>query len=376
MSTCLFARRQIVFLGLIAAPICQISFAPMTTLATGFGPSAVKSADLNKDGYPDLVVTTFDGNTTNVFLGNGDGTFRSRIDLSNGGSALTYMLALADVNNDNNLDIIASNAGQSSMGVFLGGGNGAFKDQINSATGTGSAPAGIAVGDFNSDGKADLAVADNENSKLLILNGYGNGSFTIGGTYSTGNNTAPFIVVGSDFNKDNNLDVAVSSGRGRLVSIFLGNGKGNFTQQLNYTFAGRPAAIVATDMNNDGNLDIVSADYRTNGSTVILGNGDGTFSQQNSFSMSNGSLPNAIDAGDFNRDKAQDVVVVNTGGDNVVILLGTGNGKLLTVQTLSTGTGSSPVEVAVGDFNRDNRLDVAVVNYNNNTVGLFISTCS
>lgn len=120
----------------------------------------------------------------------------------------------------------------------------------------------------------------------------------------------------------------------------------------------------------------MTANYDGNSATLLVGNGDGSFRQRNSFSIGSGSLPYAIAAGDFNRDNIQDLIIANSGTNNVSILLGYGNGKFRNQQTYSTGNGSSPVDVAVGDLNGDNRLDFVSVNHDHNTIGVFLSTCS
>jgi hypothetical protein len=180
----------------------------------------------------------------------------------------------------------------------------------------------------------------------------------------------------NDFNRDNRLDIAVGNGDANYIGIFLGDGTGNFSPQTTYYIESGPYALVAADFNRDGIIDIVTANYDTNNISVLFGNGDGTFIQQNTFSTGNGSLPYAIVNGDFNGDNIQDLIVPNSGTDNVGILLGYGNGNFRNQKTYSTGNGSGPVDVTVGDLNGDNRLDFISANNNSDTVGIFLNTCS
>jgi hypothetical protein len=229
---------------------------------------------------------------------------------------------------------------------------------------------------LNNDTILDLVVTDHVNAFLLVFLGTGNGTFTKTLTLSTGNYSGPYLVVIDDFNQDNRLDIAVGNGDGKYVGIFLGNSAGNFLGQTKYYIESGPYALIAVDFNRDGVLDIVTANYEGNSTSVLFGNGDGTFRQQNTYSTGGGSLPYAIASGDFNRDNIQDLIVPNSGTDNVGILLGYGNGKVRNQKTYSTGSGSGPVDITIGDLNGDNRLDFISANYNDNTVGIFLSTSS
>jgi hypothetical protein len=108
---------------------------------------------------------------------------------------------------------------------------------------------------------------------------------------------------------------------------------------------------------------------------VSLGNGNGTFLVQPTFSTGAGSAPYKVAVGDFNNDTRLDIAVANVGINNVVIFLGNGNGTFAGQMILSTGAGSYPISVAVGDFNQDTLLDIAVANYGNSSIGIFLNTC-
>jgi hypothetical protein len=350
----------------------------MISKVTGTGPAAVKVADFNNDSFLDLAVANYNEGTTSILFGNGNGSFEQHVDLSNGANAGTIGIAIGDINKDNRLDIVVANRNASNVGVFLGQGNGSFSQQIKFSTGVDSAPVALALDDLNNDTILDLAVTDHENDILLVFLGIGNGTFTKILTLSTGNYSGPYLVVIDDFNKDNRPDIAVGNGDvgGNYVGIFLGNRTEGFSGQTKYYIKSGPYALVADDFNRDRILDIATANYYGNDTSILLGNGDGTFRQGYSFSTGSGSLPYAIVSGDFNRDNILDLIVPNSGTDNVGILLGYGNGKFRNQQTYSTGNGSSPVDVAIGDLNGDNRLDFISANYNSNTIGIFLSTCS
>jgi hypothetical protein len=348
----------------------------MISIATGAAPMAVKLADFNNDSFLDLAVANYNESTTTILLGNGDGSFGYRVNLSNGANAGTNGIAIGDVNNDHRLDIVVVNRKASNVGVFLGQGNGSFSQQTIYPTGTNSTPAGLALGDLNNDNILDLVVSNHEHDTLFVFLGSGNGTFVMTLTLATGNYSGPYLVVLNDFNRDNRLDIAVGNGDANYIGIFLGDGTGNFSPQTIYYIAPGSYALVAADFNRDGILDIATANYYTNNTSILLGKGDGTFTQPNNFSTGSGSLPYAVVNGDFNRDNIQDLIVPNSGTDNVGILLGYGNGKFRNQMTYSTGNGSGPVDVTVGDLNGDNRLDFISANNNQGTVGIFLNTCS
>jgi hypothetical protein len=347
----------------------------MVSQATGVGPMAVKAADFNNDSFLDLAVVNYNESTTTILLGYGNGSFEQHVNLSNGVDAGTTGIVIRDINKDNRLDIVVTNRKISNVVVFLGQGNGNFSTQIILSTGTGSTPAGLALDDLNNDTFLDLVVTDHENGVLDVFLGIGDGTFTKIDTLSTGNNSGPYLIVINDFNNDNRLDIAVGNGDGNYVGIFLGNGSGSFSEQTKYYIASGPYALVADDFNRDGVLDIVTANYDGGSISILFGNGDGTFRRQYTFSTGGGSFPYAIASDDFNRDNILDLIVPNSGTDNVGILLGYGNGRFSYQTTYSTGSGSRPVEVTVGDFNGDNRLDFISANYNHGTIGIFLSTC-
>jgi hypothetical protein len=134
----------------------------------GSNPVFVRVADFNGDGYPDLAVTNISSGTVSVLLGNGDGTFQAQATYDVGTEP--YWVAVGDFNGDGKPDLAVANYGDGDVSVLLGNGDGTFQAQAPpSPFGSGASPDSIAVGDFNGDGKPDLAVANEGNSDVSIL---------------------------------------------------------------------------------------------------------------------------------------------------------------------------------------------------------------
>jgi len=125
------------------------------------------------------------------------------------------------------------------------------------------------------------------------------------------------------------------------------------------------------DFNNDKRLDIVVTNYGTNNVMILLGSGYGTISSKMTYSTGSNSQPCWVAIGDLNNDNRLDIVVANSGNDNVGILFGYGDGTFSSQITYSTGVRSQPSSVIIGHFNNDTRLDIAVANYGSNAVGVF-----
>src|SRR5688572_4903212 len=274
-----------------------------------------------------------------------------------------------DLNGDGILDL--TGPGAVGAAVMLGNANGTFQARVDFPAGGQSQD--LAAGDFNSDGKQDLAVTINSPEiSLSLLTGNGDGTFNAPVNFP---NTTGFdapVVVASDVNNDTRLDLLIAHTLACFtapcvssddLTIMLGNGNGTFqSSQMNVGIG--MAEIAVGDFNRDGNKDLAMA-----GSSARLyllrGNGDGTFTQQPTLQLITentfGRDGTDIDIGDFNRDGIEDLAVaVSFNGSNTVILIGNGDGTFRAPHIITEPEVRIPHYQAVADYNGDGSQDLAL----------------
>ncbi len=261
-----------------------LSFVNSANPAVGNDPNAVATGDFNGDGIPDLAVANYgDGknpSTVTVLLGHGDGTFTATAVSPAVGIDPTY-IAVGDFNGDGKADLVVSNSGVEVAGVWpngtvtvlLGNGDGTFTPAASPTTG--KQAQSIAVGDFNGDGKLDMAIVNGQSDTLTILLGNGDGTFTAAASPAAGN--GPYGIATGDFNGDGKLDLATPDFGSNSVTVLLGNGDGTFTAAPSPATGTQPNRVVIADFNGDGKADMAVTNGGSNTVTILLGNGDGTF---------------------------------------------------------------------------------------------------
>ena len=237
----------------------------------------VATGDFNLDGKPDLVVATgVHGSTVIVLPGNGTGGFSAGTPFAAGSAP--FAVAVGDFNGDGKPDLaVANDTASGTVTVLLGDGTGNFTPAFGSPFAVGGRPQSVAVGDFNGDGKPDLAVANFVTGTVTVLLGNGFGGFAPapGSPINVGE---PNSVVVGDFNGDGKPDLAVSSLSG-FVAVLLGNGMGGFAPAVSSPLAagGSPKVVVTADFNGDGKLDIAVTNNDDGTVNVWLGDGSGSF---------------------------------------------------------------------------------------------------
>jgi hypothetical protein len=323
------------------------TFQPAQNFATGPDQVALAVGDFNGDGKLDLVTTTH--NAISVLLGNGDGTFQAPRSLvlqeqwPPGYTGPAYLpqapssIAVGDLNGDGKLDLVVR--GQTTftvpssyspyetyyydsyVNVLLGNGDGSFTPKSAYHLDNASLPA-LALGDFNGDGKLDVATPVNTSEVAVTL---GTGAGTLGSPSSFAVGNSPSSVAAGDVNGDGKLDLVTANSGQTDVSVLLGNGDGTFQAASNFLAGSHPNSLAMADFNRDGKIDLVTANG--GGVSVLLGNG--TFQAPRTFAA--GAAPSSVAVGDFNGDGFPDLVVVNSGSNTVSVLLNTGDWRTLGV---------------------------------------------
>jgi hypothetical protein len=292
--------------------------------AVDYGGLGCAFGDFNGDGNADLVISvvTSEGQYLEVksLLGDGQGNFTLQSTWKElpGASILTA----GDFNGDGKLDL-AANGGR--LYIYLGNGDGTFSLKSKASTAEG---VGMVLGDFNGDGKLDLAVLqaplpNNNNNGLAIyvLLGNGDGTFKFPRKVYSDPTTGlcSTLVMGfkvGDFKGDGNLDLAFCDNSGEVVILF-GKGDGTFPTSATLANGNQIYSFAIGDVNSDGIPDVVASDYQ--GAVVYLGNGLGTFQPsqliKTPFTV-NGEQ--GLQVGDFNADGLLDFIFLNSGGMDVV----------------------------------------------------------
>jgi hypothetical protein len=277
-----------------------------------------------------------------------------------------------------------SKIGANAPGLRTPSANGIFSNPETYSSG-GLYALSVAVGDFNGDGKPDLAVVNQcplnncDAGDVSVLLGNGDGTFQAAQNYSTGGYEA-FAVAVADVNNDGKADLIVANGcrsanqcKNGVVGVLLGNGDGTFQSAQSFSSGGLVASSVAiADLNKDGRADLVVTNQCLDGTcasgsvSVLMGNGNGTFQKAQPY-PSGGITAVSVAIGNFNGDKKLDLVVANqcqSSGNcngNVGVLLGNGNGTFQPAQSYASG-GYTAVSVITGDFDGDGETDLAVAN--------------
>jgi hypothetical protein len=189
-------------------------------------------------------------------------------------------------------------------------------------------------------------------------------------------------VIAADFNGDKRPDLVTDSWGNNRLEILFANRNSGFDTEGKYINVGKhPYQRLRTaDIDKNGTMDIVTTNLDGNNATILLGDGKGNFHEAQGSPFACGDAPFGVAIGDLNHDGLPDLAIINsptitasnTGVDGLTILLGNGKGRFKMMNGSPFKTGKSPSRVAIGDINGDGYADIAVANYKDNTINVFL----
>jgi hypothetical protein len=327
--------------------------------ATDLTPNDITTAEFTTSGHLDLATAT-GNNSVSILLGNGTGTFPTHVQYAVPGNPVS--IAHGDFNGDGKQDLATADQYASEVSVLLGNGDGTF--QAHQEYATGNEPLALAVADVNGDGNLDIITVNYNANTISVLLGNGDGTFKTHVDYATGK--GPMGLAIGDFNGDGKLDVVVANNTDSTVSILLGNGDGTFQTAVPFATAIGPTCVAVGHFVTGKNILDLAVGTSSKLASVLLGAGNGTFQNHVDYAVGAGSV--AIAVADLNASPDLSLVVANENDNTVSTLVGSGTGTFKAESVFPTNT--APVGLAIGDFNQDGKLDVAVPSNTGNTVSL------
>ena len=300
-------------------------------------------------------------------------------------------LAVADVNHDGALDIIAANPESGTITVLLGDGKGHFQKASGSPFPAGHLPSDIGVGDFNGDGHPDLLIANHQTPYVTLLLGDGRGGFQPAPHSPFTTNAKPHphgVAVGHFCGNDKPLDAVIDSWGSSEVELLIGDGTGNLRNGPKFPAGpGSDMPLRSADFNRDGLPDIVMPDtaigqWNSNIASILLGDGRCGFNPAPGSPVQAGAVPWSVAVGDINNDGIADLVLIPYGPKvhdrrkiAVTVLLGDGRGGFHPVSgsPFALPGCANPRRVAAGSIYGNRSHDFAVTCTNSTTVLLFSS---
>jgi len=348
---------------MLGAP--NAAFASPVTYASGTSPFALIAADLRGNRQIDLVTVNMPNGidqpgTVSVLLGNGDGTFQAHADYSVGDFPVG--IVAGDFNDDGKTDLAIANKFDNTISVLYGNGDGTFQTQALVDIGT--EPTSIGTGDFNQDRKIDLIASCVGSGVVTVLLNAGGGSFT-----RVDSSTGLFgpdksLIVTGNFTSPGTVDAVISSQIQSQIYLLKGLGNGSLgpPTAVQKSSAGEVYSLAAADINRDGKPDLAYGSVASTQFSVLLGDGSGKFSAPIASPI---FATESILLADINGDGFLDLAAPNENLASVAVVLGNGKGQFGLAKTTNlSGTPYGPNSTVVGDFNGDGKLDLAIAETN------------
>jgi hypothetical protein len=351
--------------GTIPVPSASgFDFGSPVTYSTWQQPFSAALVDMNGDSILDLAVAESAADTISVRRGNGDGTFQSPAVYPVGLGPLA--IATADFDGDGRQDVATANNRGNSVSLLKGAGDGTLLPRVDFVAG--NKPFHIVSADLNGDSRPDLAVTNNWGDSVSVLLNNGSGGFLPKVDYATADEPRGLAI--ADLNGDMHPDLAVAAATAGRVCVLVNNGDGTFRPRVDYVAGSGTRSVDTGDYNRDGYVDVAVSVY-LGGVKVLLNNGDGTFGSATRYYAASGSrVTEWIEAADLNGDSYADLLTAASSSSNLEVLRNKGDGVFESAGLLNTGRSSTSVHAA--DLNGDGKLDLVTVNFNNQTVSVFL----
>lgn len=341
-----------------------VVFRTQPAFPVGDGPVHLVVGDFNGDARPDLATANFHQSTVSILSNAGGGTFGSAVHCQVG--TQPDALATGDLNGDGKLDLITADARgwnqPGSLTALMGRGDGTFEP--GNAVTVGRGPRGVALADFDGDGNLDVATAISggwtDTNQVNVLRGRGDGTFESPAWYAVG--MAPAWIAAGDINADGKPDLVTANAgpgaNGTTCSVLTNLGDGTFAAAAPCAVGSYPGFVLLADLNADGKLDLAAANRGSLSISLAIGRGDGAFEPATSLPVPMGATQ--IAAGDFNGDGFADLAVLggNYGSGAVSLFLGSEAGLFTDKGVCSVGTALQAI--ALSDLDGDSKPDLAV----------------
>jgi len=383
----------VVAIGGSLAKAATPTFAAKQDFPTGSNPRSVAAGDLNGDGNSDLAVANVFSNSVSVLLNTtaraaATSNFSARKDFAVGTDPVSVILG--DLNSDGKLDLVVANNNSNNVSVLLnttapGAATPNFAPSQEFVTGDG--PVSVAIGDLNGDGKLDLVVANLVSTVSVFLNntvpGAANVSFAARKDFAAGD--GPRSVAVGDFNLDGKPDLAVVNFNSNTVSVLLnttnaGADVASFGAIHDFPTGVRPVSVTVGDLNGDTKPDLAVANVNSNSVSVLLnttlpGAQTPAFADKKDFATN--FNPTSVTVVDLNGDAAPELAIANANSNNISVFVNN-TARAVDIPSFDNkqdfAMDGRPVSLTSSDLNNDGKLDLAVVNFDSDSVSVLLNS--